>query len=74
MSSKDRLTEGLLWGDWPQDLSDRAGEALEELRAGRPALAVDVIDELISDLDARRQILADMANRRFEPSTDDRHT
>jgi hypothetical protein len=45
---------------------------LDELRAGHPDLAVDVIDELISDLGARRQILAEGANRRFEPSTDDR--
>jgi hypothetical protein len=28
---------------------------------------------LISDLGSRREILAEGANRRFEPSTDDRH-
>jgi hypothetical protein len=65
--------EGLSWEQWPEKLSGRAHQVLEELRAGRPGVAVDLIDELISDLGARRQILADSANRRFEPSTDDRN-
>ena len=64
--------EGLSWERWPERLSSRAHQVLDELRAGHPDLAVDVIDELISDLGARRQILAEGANRRFEPSTDDR--
>jgi hypothetical protein len=64
--------EGLSWERWPERLSSRAHKVLEELRAGHPDLAVEVIDELISDLGERRQILAEGANRRFEPSTDDR--
>ena len=67
------MSEGLSWEYWPNELSDQAREALDQVRAGRPDLALDVIDELISDLGARRQILADMVNRRFEPSTDDRY-
>lgn len=61
------------WERWPDELSRRAREALEALQAGRPADAVDVLDELLSDLGTRRQTASDMANRRFEPSTDDRH-
>jgi hypothetical protein len=61
------------WEQWPERLSSRAHQVLEQIRTGHPDLAVDVIDELISDLGSRREILAEGANRRFEPSTDDRH-
>jgi hypothetical protein len=65
--------EDLSWEQWPEKLSSRARQVLEQVQTGHPDLAVDVIDELISDLGYRREILAEGANRRFEPSTDDRH-
>jgi hypothetical protein len=61
------------WEQWPDDLTDRAREVVEAMHAGRAAEAVDLLDELISDLGARRQTASDMANRRFGPSADDRH-
>lgn len=64
---------GMAWQDWPQRLSGNARQATEELAAGRPGEALVILDELMSDLAERRRIVADIANRRFEPSTDDRH-
>ncbi|MGC7098281.1 hypothetical protein ACPZ19_26720 [Amycolatopsis lurida] len=74
MSSQDDKGRAMSWERWPQGLSSQADEVVAELRAGRPGVALDVLDALINDLTARRETLADLANRRFEPSTDDRHT
>lgn len=60
------------WENWPQWLTDRAKDATEALQTGRPETALSTLDAMIADIDARRQDVADIANRHFEPSTDDR--
>lgn len=60
------------WEHWPDSLRAHAQNVLTHLRSGHPQNAVEVLDELLADLLARRNSLADSANRRFEPSTDDR--
>ncbi|MFC4003218.1 hypothetical protein ACFS2C_15580 [Prauserella oleivorans] len=60
------------WEQWPETLRERGRRVLAELGAGRPQAAVDILDELLADVLARRDTLADSANRTFEPSTDDR--
>ncbi|GLY65395.1 hypothetical protein [Amycolatopsis taiwanensis] len=61
------------WQQWPDALRAQGQQVLAQLRAGRPGVAVELIDELMADLAARRETLADSANRVFEPSTDDRN-
>jgi transposase len=63
----------LPWQQWPDGLRSQARQVLAQWQAGRPGAAVDLVDELMSDLAARRATLADSANRVFEPSTDDRN-
>ena len=69
---EDEAIAGLSWDTWPQGLTDRARYVVDELQAGRPVQALSGLDELIGDLAARRRTVAEIANRRFEPSTDDR--
>lgn len=61
------------WQRWPEALRRSGYEVLAHLGAGHPQNALEVVDELLTDLLARRESLADSANRRFEPSTDDRN-
>lgn len=61
------------WRRWPEALRTRGREVLAHLNAGHPQNALEVIDELLADLLARRDSLADSANRHFGPSTDDRN-
>jgi len=63
----------MAWSQWPEGMRARGHRVLAELRSGHPQGGVEVIDELLADLFARREILADSANRCFEPSTDDRN-
>lgn len=60
------------WEQWPEALRARGAQVLAELGAGRPQAAVEILDELLADVAARRDTLADSANRTFEPSTDER--
>lgn len=72
MASQDDDRTSPSWEHWPRGLSDQADQVVTELRAGHPVAALDLLDALINDLTARRETLAEVANRRFEPSTDDR--
>ncbi|EHR61886.1 hypothetical protein [Saccharomonospora cyanea] len=69
----DETLAAVSWQRWPEALRTRGQDVLTYLNAGHPQDALEVIDELLADLLARRDSLADTANRRFEPSTDDRN-
>lgn len=73
MTRWERGTGDVSWARWPRWLSCRAYEITAEVRAGHPSAALDGLDALIADLEARRQTVIDIANRHFEPSTDDRN-
>jgi hypothetical protein len=64
---------GLSWERWPDGSSGRAHQVLRPVSAAHPDAAVDLLDQLLGDLHVWRRILAEITNRRFEPSTDDRH-
>lgn len=63
----------LTWERWPDGLRAQAQRVIAQWRTGRPGEAVELVDELIADLCDRREVIADSANRVFEPSTDDRN-
>jgi hypothetical protein len=69
---RNQAITDVAWEDWPQALRDHGQQVLDAMRSGHPLTAVDVLDELISDLTERRRTMAEVANRRFEPSTDER--
>lgn len=73
MSDTERPPRGLPWERWPDGCGGRAHQVLKHVSGAHPDAAVDLLDELIGDLDARRRTLAELTNRRFEPSTHDRH-
>jgi hypothetical protein len=50
------------WDSLPDRLADTARQAVAELRGGSPGVAVDLIDGMISELEAHRRTLADVVN------------
>lgn len=50
------------WEAWPELLAGTAREILGEIRAGHPEGAVNLLDGLLADLEARRRTLAELAN------------
>lgn len=49
-------------GGMPERLADSARRAELELREGRPGAAVQVLDGMLSDLEAWRRVAAEQAN------------
>jgi hypothetical protein len=50
------------WDSLPERLADTARQAASELRDGRPGTALDLIDGMIADLNARREFVAEIVN------------
>ncbi|MBP2335110.1 hypothetical protein JOF41_001288 [Saccharothrix coeruleofusca] len=50
------------WEQWPQEIGEQAAEVVELVGSGATQEALAVLDRMIADLDARRAVIADVAN------------
>lgn len=50
------------WEQWPQEIGEQAAEVVELVGSGATQDALATLDRMISDLNARRAVISDVAN------------
>lgn len=50
------------WQEWPETLRYLARETCDRISAGRPPEALNLLDQMIGDVNARRRTVAELAN------------